>query len=630
MLRRVLAAALLVIAATATARDLPAELRRHAAVTGGARWNGVEAIRSSGSLSLGGLDGDFDQIDDKRSGRFRNDYRLGPMSGADGHDGERPWRKDPGGEVVLPDAGEALQRARTAVWMTRNGLHSPDGVRYAPAETREHDGGTYTVIEAQPDGGLPIALWLDPRTGLLARTTMRDGQDTVVTTFSDHRDVDGLKIPFRVQVDRADPRNRVVSQVKEAKLVTMPADASFAAPAATADQARIVGGARETTLPFDLINNHIYVDARVDGKPVRMLVDTGGVNLLTPAAAKRLGLDARGRMAARGVGEKQVDLGFAKAQRIEVGSVRLDAPIFYVIDLNELEPVEGLRFDGLVGFELFHRFVVRIDYAARRLTLTDPSFFRAPEDATAIPFELEERIPLVKGAIDGRPATFSIDTGARSSLSLHAPFVREHDLAAHYAPRFETIGGWGVGGPSRGWPVRVGEVRLGDAVVKDLVADLAKTESGAFADPKNSANVGSGLLRRFVVTFDYDRRRMYLQPGADHAKRDTYDRLGAWLMLDGEAMRIAALVPDGPAQQAGLRVDDRILAVDGAPVSTRSLSDWRIAFKESPAGTKLRLSTKRRGDVREVDATLRELLPEPDSSAASDRGSPATPLPRKK
>ncbi len=630
MCLRLFAAALVAAAATAAAQDLPAELRRLAAVTGGARWNEVEAIRSSGSLSLGGLEGDFDQIDDKRGGRFRNDYRLGPMSGADGHDGERPWRKDPGGEVVLSDADEALRRARTAAWMTHNGPHSPDGVRYAPAETRKHDGRTYTFIEAQPDGGLPIALWLDPQTGLLARTTMRDGQDTVTTTYSDYREVDGVKLPFRVQIDRDDPRNRVVSQVKHAKLVPMPADAAFAAPPATPDQARIAGGARETTLPFDLINNHIYVDARVDGNPVRMLVDTGGVNLLTPAAAKRLGLDAHGRMAARGVGEKQVDLGFAKAQRIEVGAIRLDAPIFYVIDLSELEPVEGLRFDGLVGFELFHRFVVRIDYAARRLTLIDPSFFRAPEGATAVPFELEERIPLVKGTIDGRPATLSIDTGARSSLSLHAPFVREHDLITHYGARFEAIGGWGVGGPSRGWPVRVGEVRLGDAVVKDLVADLSESESGAFADPKNSANVGSGLLRRFVVTFDYDRRKMYLQSGPDYAKPDGYDRLGAWLMLDGEALRVVEVVPDGPAQQAGLRPEDRILAVDGAPVSSRTLNDWRVAFKESPAGTKLRFTAKRGGEIREVDATLRELMPEPGSPATADQGSPVAPSARKK
>jgi len=230
-----------------------------------------------------------------------------------------------------------------------------------------------------------------------------------------------------------------------------------------------------------------------------VLVDTGGLNLLTPKAAARLGLEPEGRMAARGTGEQQVDVGMAHGALLAVGAVRLRDPVFYVMDLAELPDVEGEDFDGLVGFELFHRFVVRIDYPARRLTLLDPTGFAAPAAATAIPFELHGRMPVIEGAIDGVAARFTVDTGARSSLTTHGPFTREHQLVDRYHPPFETVTGWGVGGPARGMPVRFLEVRLGPLLLRDVAGSLFTGDKGSLADPDHSANLGGGILRRFAV-----------------------------------------------------------------------------------------------------------------------------------
>lgn len=252
-----------------------------------------------------------------------------------------------------------------------------------------------------------------------------------------------------------------------------------------------------------------------------------------------------------------------------------------------------MAFDGLVGYEVFHRVGVRIDYGARRLLLVETARQQPLPAAVAVPFALEERIPVVQGAIDGRPATLSIDTGSRSSLSIHAPFVREHGLVEAHGARFETVTGWGVGGPSHGWPVRIDEVRLGEVVVEDLAADLITRETGALANAAISANVGSGLLRRFVVEFDYPNRRMYLSPGSEHALREGHDRAGAWLMADGEALRIAALVPDGPMQRAGLALDDRLLEIAGEPVAARSLDGWRRFFREVEPGTDVTVRYRR-------------------------------------
>src|SRR5262249_6673301 len=145
-----------------------------------------------------------------------------------------------------------------------------------------------------------------------------------------------------------------------------------------APTARIVDASGTTRVPIELENNHIYASATIDGKSVRVIVDTGGLNLLTPATAKRLGLASEGKLPGAGVGDEKVDLGIAHAGEIRLGGAVLTKPVFFVIDLDPLPAAEGVDVDGLVGFEMFRRFRVTIDYKARVLTLTDPSKFTPP------------------------------------------------------------------------------------------------------------------------------------------------------------------------------------------------------------------------------------------------------------
>ncbi len=224
-----------------------------------------------------------------------------------------------------------------------------------------------------------------------------------------------------------------------------------------------------------------------------------------------------------------------------------------IIDLGALANVEGVDFDGLVGYEMFRRFGVTIDYAGHTLTLAEPAKFAPPAGASVVPFELSDTTPLVAGTLDGAPVRMSVDTGSRASLSMHSPFVREHDLVAQYNAAPEAVVGWGVGGPSRGRPARFGTLKLGDREINGVVGDLYTGDKGAFANPDMSGNLGGGVLRRFTVAFDYGAKRMYLAPNADFAKPDEFDRSGLFLLGDGDALLVADVAPDSAAARAGLQ-----------------------------------------------------------------------------
>lgn len=605
-------------AAPETADDGASLVARFLQASGGSggRWDAADAIRVDGTISAGGLSGAISSVDDTRTCRSVSHYTLGPVQGAEGYDGKVAWRQDPGGEVVAVDAPDAREKAVTAAWMVCLGSSRAvkRAVTYSAVRAVDDTGRHWQVVDATPEGGRAITLWFDAATGLLGRTDERDGSDVETTRIDDYRDVDGARLSFHQVTDRtdatgqADPRDRVEVKVDRIAPVTMPEAQVFAMPVMT-QSARIVDASGVTQVPFDLVNNHIYADATIDGQGVRVLVDTGGANVLTPAAASRLGAKTEGKLAGKGVGDQEVDVAIAHMGEVRLGGAVLSKPVFYVMDLGDLPRVEGAQSDGLVGFEMFRRFRVTVDYEKHVLTLADPAKFQPPAGAQVVPFELAARIPIIQAKLDGMPVRLSVDTGSRASLTMNSPFVRQNDLVARYGAAPETITGWGVGGPQRARPARAGTLLLGDAAVHDVAMDLFTGQKGADADPDLAGNLGAGVLRRFTVSFDYDARKMYLVPNADFAKPDLFDRSGMWLVGDGDALEIAAVTPGGPADKAGLHEGDRIAKLGGEGIGRRSIAEWRMRLRELPAGKHVAVILSGSGAPKTVDLVLADLIP---------------------
>lgn len=594
-------------AAPRPAATLPPPLARCYSASGGPRWDPIGAIETTGTLAVGDLTGTIDAVEDVRAGRHRALATLGPIHVGDGDDGTTAWQLSAGGEVVTTDAPGPRARAMTARWMTRRGYFQPIGASYRELGTRGDGDRRFRVVEAVPAGGAAIELWIDEATGLLGRTVHHEGADTVVTAFDDYRVIQGVAVAFRQIADSGDPRTRQTTTVTKLTLHPALADAAYAQPVPDTERVAFAGTSRSSQVPFELINNHIYISARIDGAPVRMMVDTGGRNLLTPAAAARLGIESTGKLAAGGAGDSKADVGLARAKQLAVGELKLADPVFYVIAIEGAAEA-GESFDGLVGFELFERLIARVDYPARTLTLAAREGFTPPAGAIRVPIELHDATPVAVGSIDGTAARFTIDTGARDSLTVHSPFARDHDLEARYRPAFETIMGWGVGGPARGKPVRIKQVKLGDAAIEGVVAGLYTGAKGAFADPEVSGNIGGQLLRRFAVTFDYRGRAMYLEPGPA-LPRDVFDRSGMYVRRSGDGLRVLDVVPRGPAARAGLVSEDLITAIDGKPIASRTLIEWRELLSYGPVGTRHTITVGAGAQRRVRVLTLAELLP---------------------
>jgi len=594
--------------------DLPGEateiLARAKEAAGGTSWDRIRAIRMEAKLKTGGLAGPVQLIEDLQTGRHASSYQLGPMSGQNGFDGRSSWSRDQAGSVHIAEARPARERVANEAYRIARAYWFPERWAAEVRLDRTDSSGDrrFHVLKILPEGGRLFELWVDAGTMLVDRTVEKGPVDTTTTFFSDYRRVSGIELPHRIRSTNGEEAYDQFTEVVSVEINPAIAADRFEVPAERVGDFTIAGGESSAILPFELHNNHIYIQAAVDDQPVRVLLDTGGVNLLTPSAAKELGIESEGALQGGGVGAQSVDVGLAKVGKLVMGDVELVDQLFYIVPLTHLEEVEGVSFAGLVGYEVFKRFVVTIDYADRRLILHRPESFVYQDAGVEVPVVFEDHSPRVEGEIDGVRGTFGIDTGSRSSLTLLAPFVKKHELIERYAPKVEALTGWGVGGGNRSHVTRAGKLVLGDVEIPDPVTDLFTGEEGAFADEYLAGNVGGGVLKRFTVTFDYANRRMFLKKNRNFDQPDGYDRAGMWINRVGDRFEVKDVVEEGPAAQIGIGIGDRILSVDGVRVDDLSLSEVRERLRSSPAGTEVRLILDSQPAGREVVLHIRDLI----------------------
>jgi hypothetical protein len=371
--------------------------------------------------------------------------------------------------------------------------------------------------------------------------------------------------------------------------------------------------AHAQTLTFELIDNRVFVDVFLNGKgPYKFIFDTGAVAAVSDAVARDLKLKVEDAGEGGGVGEKTVRGGRTHIAEVKLGDVSLRDQDFGVLALDDAPAVFGSKpVDGIIGLPVFEKAVVAIDYLKKQVTLSPPEKFTPPAGVVTVPFQRRGHIPVIDGQLDGINGRFAVDTGARSALLVYGPFAEQHKLAEKYHATVEGITGWGIGGPVRSLLARAQTFKLGTAEVHDLVIRLSTQHAGATTATDIGGLIGPDILKQFTVTFDYSHSRMLLMKNSNYGRRDTWDRTGMWISAetrDAKEWRVLDVMANSPAAQAGIHVDDRIVTIDGTPVSSLVLPDVRDSFRTLPLGSKVKLGFRRNGQPHTTMLTLRDIV----------------------
>ena len=596
--------------------------------TGSAAFSRERFVHGKGRIKSMGMTGAFEQWTE-RPDRFLTRYTLGPIKTRVGFDGTTGWETDLNSRKVTILDGKDLEALRSEAYFENECWALPDqggGTVEAsgPAFRGEDE---FRALEITPPVGPSRTLWFNTRTGMIDRVISRRDNHEWEQWLTGYRELGG-RLRATVQTSMTptedDDATRDPEESRWEERVTLDsvwvgaaADSGrFAPPQSRAPVAwlKTPGVAR---LNFRYGTRHVWIKASINGAPpADFLLDTGcSITAIDRTYAEHIGLEVQGTMAIQGIAGVD-EGGFARVHAVRVTGTAGDGAVVKdlkvgIVDLGEeFEAVMWRKAAGLIGYDFLSRFVVEIDYDRQIVTLRDPATFAYRGSSEAIPMRLFSGIPTVQATLnDGCTGEFIVDVGNSFGLDVHGSMVRRCQMLSGVSGRKQVeVYTGGIGGASINWLCRLDRIRIGPHQWTEPIAGLSLGSYGLIGSKDYSGNLGNGVLERFKITFDYEHRKLYLEPGKRFADRDHYSRSGTFLVRLSDQVMPGAIVRGSAANEAGLKIMDHVTSIDGRPALNFTPEELDRLFFDGAVGSVHTLTIERNGVHRTLKLTLADVL----------------------
>jgi len=364
-----------------------------------------------------------------------------------------------------------------------------------------------------------------------------------------------------------------------------------------------------TVLPFSLAaESVVLIKAVLIGHPdtLTFILDTGSSGIsLDSTTASSLGLVPEASdINIRGIaGVRKAE--FLYNQKLKLNELIVDSLNFHINDYEFLSYVYGTQIDGVIGYSLFSRYILKLDYDVHEMEICSQGPIKYPRGGYLLrPFI--RTLPVQTARVrDHRKVSsrFLFDIGAGLSLVLSEDFEQDSAIVRKKRKRF-PIEAHGVGGKLAMEMTLVKDFRLGPYRFRNVPTMVFEDEFNVTSYPYLGGLIGNQILKRFNVIFNYERREIYLKPNGLYREPFEYSYSGMELYYIAGAIIVGSIVKGSPADNAGIKEGDVVIAIDN------NASQDFVQYKRTLmiAKKQVRLIIQRDEALLEIRLKLQSLL----------------------
>ncbi|MDP4262517.1 MAG: aspartyl protease family protein [Bacteroidota bacterium] len=352
----------------------------------------------------------------------------------------------------------------------------------------------------------------------------------------------------------------------------------------------------------------VILHATLDNFPdtLNLILDSGssGISLdSTTVADLRLKPEPSDKTIRGIAGIKKV--GFLYNRKLHFPYLTIDSLDFHVNDYSILTTVYGERVDGIIGYSVLSRYIVKIDYDSLKLEFWSLGTLRYPKGGYLFK-PILSTLPIEHARVkDGTThyANFLHDIGAGVCLMLSKDFAEDSAILLKRRKLWAKEGE-GVGGKIDMHLTVIKELKFGPYRFRNVPTYIFEDTYNVTSYPYLAGLIGNDILRRFNAIINYQKRDIHLTPNSHYREPFDYSYSGIELYFVDGLVEIGDVAKGSPAEMAGLKEGDIVIAINNN--FSQNLNQYKIAL-QAP-NERLKIIVRRDGELKQFEFKVKDIL----------------------
>ncbi len=304
---------------------------------------------------------------------------------------------------------------------------------------------------------------------------------------------------------------------------------------------------KKQSVNFKLLSNLIVFPIEINGNEFNFILDSGVASTILFNLKSQDSVDLKSikKIKLQGLGSGEaIDAIASSNNNFNLKNIQGVNQKLYVIfnDDLDLSARLGITVHGIIGYEILKDFIVKVNYGTNKITFYNPKYYNKKDCKKCEFFDLEfhKKKPYINANVKLTtnkltPVKLLIDSGGSDAMWL---FENSHPNIKEPKKYFVDFLGEGLSGSIYGKRAKIKALIFGKYEIDNPTVSYPDSLSVLHARKFQGRNgsMGASILKRFIVTFNYQNKQLGLRRGSKFKEPFRYNMSGIELVHNGKIL----------------------------------------------------------------------------------------------